>query len=85
MTDFIFMVEQMSYMIVTGPEVVKTITNEDVTKEVLGGAKVHTSVSGVAHGSFKNDVAAIRGICCLLGYLPSSNDKSTQPSVQNLP
>eukprot|EP00550_Attheya_septentrionalis_P003579 CAMPEP_0198300932 /NCGR_PEP_ID=MMETSP1449-20131203/49976_1 /TAXON_ID=420275 /ORGANISM="Attheya septentrionalis, Strain CCMP2084" /LENGTH=572 /DNA_ID=CAMNT_0044002887 /DNA_START=99 /DNA_END=1817 /DNA_ORIENTATION=+ len=79
MTDFIFMVEQSSYMFVTGPEVVKTVTNEIVTKEALGGASVHTAISGVAHGSFPNDVLALRAMRTLLDYLPSSNDKSTLP------
>jgi len=79
MTDFIFMVEQSSYMFVTGPEVVKTVTNETVTKEDLGGSKVHTSKSGVAHGDFHNDVAALRAMRRLLDFLPSSNDKSTLP------
>eukprot|EP00529_Nitzschia_sp_RCC80_P018992 CAMPEP_0113471552 /NCGR_PEP_ID=MMETSP0014_2-20120614/17035_1 /TAXON_ID=2857 /ORGANISM="Nitzschia sp." /LENGTH=505 /DNA_ID=CAMNT_0000364187 /DNA_START=404 /DNA_END=1921 /DNA_ORIENTATION=- /assembly_acc=CAM_ASM_000159 len=79
MTDFIFMVENTSYMFVTGPEVVKTVTNEDVTKEDLGGSKVHTSKSGVAHGDFDNDVAALRAMRRLLDFLPSSNDKSTLP------
>jgi propionyl-CoA carboxylase beta chain len=79
MTDFIFMTEDTSYMFVTGPEVVKTVTNETVTKEDLGGAKVHTTKSGVAHGSFANDVAAIRAMRRLLDFLPSSNDKSTLP------
>lgn len=79
MTDFIFMVEQTSYMFVTGPEVVKTVTNETVTKEDLGGAGVHTSKSGVAHGSFANDVEAIRAMRRLLDFLPSSNDPATLP------
>jgi propionyl-CoA carboxylase beta chain len=79
MTDFIFMVENTSYMFVTGPEVVKTVTNEEVTKEDLGGSKVHTSKSGVAHGDFANDVAALRAMRKLLDFLPSSNDKSTLP------
>jgi propionyl-CoA carboxylase beta chain len=79
MTDFIFMVEETSYMFVTGPEVVKTVTNEDVTKEELGGAITHTSKSGVAHGSFPNDVSALRAMRRLLDFLPSSNDKSTMP------
>jgi propionyl-CoA carboxylase beta chain len=64
---------------VTGPEVVKTVTNEVVTKEDLGGASVHTAISGVAHGSFPNDVLALRAMRTLLDYLPSSNDKSTLP------
>lgn len=79
MTDFIFMVEDTSYMFVTGPEVVKTVTNETVTKEELGGSGVHSTKSGVCHGSFPNDVAAIRAMRNLLDYLPSSNDKSTLP------
>ena len=52
MTDFIFMVDRTSYMFVTGPEVVKTVTNEEVTKELLGGAKMHSEVSGVSHKVF---------------------------------
>jgi propionyl-CoA carboxylase beta chain len=79
MTDFIFMVENTSYMFVTGPEVVKTVTNEEVTKEDLGGSKVHTSKSGVAHGDFANDVAAMRAMRRLLDFLPSSNEKETLP------
>lgn len=79
MTDFIFMVEDTSYMFVTGPEVVKTVTNETVTKEELGGATVHTSKSGVAHDKFGNDVVALRAMRTLLDFLPSSNDKSSLP------
>lgn len=79
MTDFIFMVEESSYMFVTGPEVVKTVTNEDTTKEELGGATTHNSKSGVAHGAFPNDVAALRAMRRLLDFLPSSNDKATMP------
>lgn len=82
MTDFIFMVDNTSYMFVTGPEVVKTVTNEDVTKETLGGASVHTTVSGVAHGSFPNDIAALRAMRRLLDFLPLSNDKDTLPSKE---
>ena len=58
-TDFIFMVKQTSHLFVTGPNVVKTVTHEDVTQEELGGAKTHTSVSGVAHAAFNNDIAAL--------------------------
>jgi propionyl-CoA carboxylase beta chain len=79
MTDFIFMVEDTSYMFVTGPDVVKTVTNETVTKEELGGASAHTSKSGVAHGSFPNDVAALRAMRRFMDFLPSSNDKATLP------
>jgi propionyl-CoA carboxylase beta chain len=79
MTDFIFMVDDTSYMFVTGPEVVKTVTNEVVTKEELGGSSVHATKSGVAHDSFPNDVLAIRAMRRLLDLLPSSNDASTLP------
>lgn len=79
MTDFIFMVDQTSYMFVTGPEVVKTVTNEHVSKEDLGGSSVHGTKSGVAHDSFPNDVMAMRAMRKLLDLLPSSNDKSTLP------
>lgn len=64
---------------VTGPDVVKTVTNEDVTKEDLGGSKVHVSKSGVAHGRFENDVAAMRAMRRFLDFLPSSNNKATLP------
>ena len=73
MTDFIFMVKRTSYMFVTGPNVVKTVTQEDVTQEELGGAKTHTSVSGVAHGAFENDVIALRSTRELFEYLPLNN------------
>ena len=59
LTDFVFMVQDTSYMFVTGPDVVKTVTKEVVTKEELGGAKMHGSISGVAHKSFTNDIEAI--------------------------
>ena len=72
MTDFLYMVRRSSYMFVTGPDVVKSVTNEAVTQEELGGAEVHTKLSGVAQGAFDDDVAALRGARKLLGYLPSS-------------
>lgn len=75
MTDFIFMVEHTSYMFVTGPNVVKTVTNETVTSEELGGADTHTRKSGVAHRKAINDSECIDDIRCLLGYLPSSNEE----------
>lgn len=56
LTDFIFMVENTSYMFVTGPGVLKTVTNEILTKEELGGASVHAGISGVAHLAFKNEL-----------------------------
>ena len=73
MTDFIFMVRDTSYMFVTGPDVVKTVTNETVTSEELGGAKVHTARSSVADGAFDNDVEALLQVRRLIDFLPSSN------------
>eukprot|EP00565_Helicotheca_tamesis_P001046 CAMPEP_0185738904 /NCGR_PEP_ID=MMETSP1171-20130828/34126_1 /TAXON_ID=374046 /ORGANISM="Helicotheca tamensis, Strain CCMP826" /LENGTH=447 /DNA_ID=CAMNT_0028410289 /DNA_START=429 /DNA_END=1772 /DNA_ORIENTATION=- len=80
MTDFLFMVEESSYMFVTGPDVVKTVTKEEVNKEELGGSTVHTTKSGVAHDAYANDVSALRAMRNLIDYLPSSNDKRTLPS-----
>jgi len=79
MTDLLFMVDESSHMFVTGPEVVKTVTNETVTMDDLGGAHVHTHKSGVVHDSFPNDVAALRAMRTLLDFLPSSNKRSTHP------
>jgi len=73
MTDFIFMVKDSSYMFVTGPEVVKTVTHEEVTAEELGGAITHTTKSGVADGAFENDVEALLMLRRLYNYLPLSN------------
>src|SRR3974390_158968 len=73
MTDFIFMVRDTSYMFITGPDVVKTVTQEDVTPEQLGGAKVHTSRSSVADGAYDNDVIAIEEIRRLYDFLPLNN------------
>ena len=73
MTDFIFMVRDTSYMFVTGPDVVKTVTNEVVTAEELGGAATHTKKSGVADGAFDNDVEALRQMRRLFDFLPLSN------------
>ncbi|WP_349371215.1 acyl-CoA carboxylase subunit beta [Salinarimonas sp.] len=73
MTDFIFMVRDTSYMFVTGPEVVRTVTNESVTSEELGGAKVHTTKSSVADGAFDNDVEALLQIRRLIDFLPANN------------
>ena len=73
MTDFIFMVRDTSYMFVTGPDVVKTVTNETVTAEELGGAKVHTSKSSVADGSYTNDVEALLQMRRLMDFLPAHN------------
>ncbi|WP_414473959.1 acyl-CoA carboxylase subunit beta [Microvirga sp. M2] len=73
MTDFIFMVRDRSYMFVTGPDVVKTVTNETVTAEELGGAKVHTTRSSVADGAFDNDVEALLQVRRLIDFLPANN------------
>jgi propionyl-CoA carboxylase beta chain len=73
MTDFIFMVKDSSYMFVTGPEVVKTVTHEDVTAEELGGAVSHTSKSGVADLAFENDVEALMIMRRFIGFLPANN------------
>ena len=73
MTDFIFMVEDTSYMFVTGPDVVKTVTNEVVTAEELGGASTHTKKSSVADGAFKNDIETLAEIRRLYDFLPLSN------------
>ncbi|MEL6752289.1 MAG: carboxyl transferase domain-containing protein, partial [Pseudomonadota bacterium] len=72
-TDFIFMVRDTSYMFVTGPDVVKTVTNEVVTAEELGGAKTHTTKSGVADGAFDNDIETLRQIRRLYDFLPLNN------------
>ena len=73
MTDFIFMVKDTSYMFVTGPDVVKTVTNEEVTAEELGGASVHTTKSSIADRAYENDVEAILQMRRLMDFLPSNN------------
>ncbi|HBB83553.1 MAG TPA: methylmalonyl-CoA carboxyltransferase [Sulfitobacter sp.] len=73
MTDFIFMVKDSSYMFVTGPDVVKTVTNEIVTAEELGGAVTHTRKSSVADGAFENDVEALAEVRRLVDLLPANN------------
>lgn len=73
MTDFIFMVKDSSYMFVTGPDVVKTVTHETVTAEQLGGAVTHTSKSGVADLAFENDVEALLMLRRFINYLPANN------------
>ena len=72
-TDFIFMVKDTSYMYVTGPDVVKTVTNESVSHDDLGGWRVHAAKSGVADGAFDNDIEALTQIRRLVDFLPSSN------------
>src|SRR5438105_4054068 len=71
-TDFIFMVEETSYMFVTGPEVIKTVTHEEVTMEALGGAATHAGRSGVCHVTVGSDAACLAAIRDLLSYLPSN-------------
>ena len=73
MTDFIFMVRGTSYMFVTGPEVVKTVTNETVTAEELGGADIHTARSAVADNAYDDDIAALTEVRRLVDFLPASN------------
>ncbi len=73
MTDFIFMVRDTSYMFVTGPDVVKTVTNEEVTAEELGGARVHTTKSSIADRAYDNDVEALLQVRRLMDFLPSNN------------
>jgi len=76
MTDFIIMVEETSYMFVTGPNVVKTVTNEEVTSEELGGAQSHATKSGVAHKTSTNDVECLDDIKRLISYLPQNNTET---------
>uniref|UniRef100_A0A3Q1CTY9 Propionyl-CoA carboxylase beta chain, mitochondrial n=1 Tax=Amphiprion ocellaris TaxID=80972 RepID=A0A3Q1CTY9_AMPOC len=73
LTDFTFMVKDTSYLFITGPDVVKSVTNEDVTQEELGGAKTHTTVSGVAHHAFENDIEALLNLREFFNFLPLSN------------
>lgn len=78
-TDFIFMVKNTSHMFVTGPNVVKTVTHEEVTFEELGGAEIHTSKSGVAHFAFDSEIEVLNNIRNLLNYLPLNwKDKSPE-------
>ena len=73
LTDFIFMVRDSSYMFLTGPDVLKTVTNEIVTAEELGGAKTHTTKSSVADGAFDNDLETLSEIRRLFDFLPLNN------------
>jgi propionyl-CoA carboxylase beta chain len=73
MTDFIFMVKDSSYMFVTGPDVVKTVTHEEVTQEELGGAVTHSTISSVADRAFENDVEALAMVRRFINYLPANN------------
>jgi len=84
LTDFIFMAEGSSYMFVTGPNVVKTVTHEEVTSEELGGAKAHASKSGVTHFTAPNEAAVIQQIKRVLSYLPS-NCEDLPPALDYTP
>src|SRR4051794_15918900 len=72
-TDFVFMVENTSYMFVTGPDVIKTVTHEDVTKETLGGAETHSERSGVCHFVAPDERACLQSVRQLLSFIPSNN------------
>ncbi|MRG92665.1 acyl-CoA carboxylase subunit beta [Polyangium spumosum] len=90
-TDFVLMVEGTSYMFITGPEVIKTVTNEDVTKEDLGGASAHAVKSGVCHLTAPDDRAALARVRELVSFLPSNNTEdpprrpSTDPTDREVP
>ena len=79
--DFVFMVEDTSYMFITGPQVVKAVTNEDVTANELGGARVHATKSGVTHFTYSNDRLCLEGVRTLLSYLPQNNE-SALPHIE---
>jgi propionyl-CoA carboxylase beta chain len=84
LTDFIFMVEHTSHMFVTGPDVIKTVTHEDVTKERLGGAETHNTISGVAHFLAPDDAECLRMIRELVSYIPQNNrDDAPRRSAQD--
>jgi len=77
LTDFIMMAENTSYMFVTGPNVVKTVTHEEVTAEELGGASTHASKSGVAHFTYANEIELINNLKTLLSYIPQNCEEDT--------
>ncbi|GIW08477.1 MAG: methylmalonyl-CoA carboxyltransferase [Dehalococcoidia bacterium] len=85
MTDFIFMVQDTSYMFVTGPDVVKTVTHEEVTFEELGGATTHSTISGVAHFAAASEAECIDGIRRLLSFLPLNNAEDPPRGPQDDP
>ena len=84
LTDFIMMVEDTSYMFVTGPNVVKTVTHEEVTAEELGGASAHSTKSGVTHFTYSNEISLIEGLKKLLSYVPQNCDEEP-PSLSYEP
>jgi propionyl-CoA carboxylase beta chain len=77
LTDFTFMISQNSYMFLTGPDVIKTVTHEDLTKEELGGSEVHTEISGVADGSYSNDIEALLQVRRLFDFFPLNNNETS--------
>jgi len=85
-TDFVFMVKDTSYMFITGPDVIKTVTHEEVTKEDLGGAKTHSTRSGVAHFALDNEESTLKAVRELLSFLPSNNadDPPAQPCADDV-
>ncbi len=83
MTDFIFMVRDTSYMFVTGPEVVKTVTHETVTQEELGGATTHTTKSSVADGAFDNDIETLLQVRRFMQYMPQNNKEKVPHKATN--
>ncbi len=85
LTDFILMSKGSSYMFITGPEVIKSVTREDVTFDQLGGAEVHNRKSGVAHFEYEGDKAVIAGIRDLLSYLPQNAHQTAPPKPNNDP
>ncbi|XP_063717224.1 propionyl-CoA carboxylase beta chain, mitochondrial-like [Symsagittifera roscoffensis] len=84
MTDFVFMVQNSSYMFITGPDVIKQVTYEEVTQEQLGGANTHSAISGCSHGAFDNDVEALRKLRDLMTFLPQNN-KTTPTQLPSVP
>jgi len=84
MTDFTLMVQDTSYMFVTGPNVVKTVTNENVTSEELGGASTHATKSGVTHITSVSDIACLEDIKKLLSYIPQNNKEKTKKQTYTL-
>lgn len=84
-TDFIFMAEKTSYMFITGPDVIKTVTHEQVTMEELGGAESHSTKSGVAHRKFQDERSLLQGIRQLMRYVPSNNREKPPRSPSRAP
>ena len=85
LTDFVFMVNHTSHMFITGPDVIKTVTHEDVTKEKLGGAETHNSISGVAHFLAQDDAECLRMIRELISYIPQNNREDAIPKPSSDP